>query len=155
MVKRLPEAVEDWPWGSIHCKVAGKIFVGWSRDASGAMSIGVRTTLPLQSMLVGSDPRVTIAKYVGKHGGIDIRLAPKPDWHEVEQFIVESYRIIAPKRLVKLLDAGPTVAPAKKPAARPAAPAKKPAAKKPSAKAKASGAKKPAAKKPAKAKKSA
>jgi len=34
IVKRLPETVEDWPWGSIHCKIAGKIFVGWGRDVS-------------------------------------------------------------------------------------------------------------------------
>jgi predicted DNA-binding protein (MmcQ/YjbR family) len=104
IVMRLPEAVEDWPWGSIHCKVAGKIFVGWSRDEEGIMCIGIRTSLPLQAMLVASDPRFTIAKYVGKYGGIDMRLGKKPDWAEVEQLIVDSYRIIAPKRLVKQLD---------------------------------------------------
>jgi predicted DNA-binding protein (MmcQ/YjbR family) len=142
IVKRLPEAVEDWPWGSIHCKVADKIFVGWGRDESGEMSIGIRTTLELQSMLVASDPRFSVAKYVGKYGGIDMRIGKKPNWDEVEQLIVDSYRIIAPKRLVKQLDAKlgdgsvPSAPAAKKPAA------KKPAAKKPAAK-------KPAAKKPA------
>lgn len=136
IVKRLPETVEDWPWGSIHCKVADKIFVGWGRDESGEMSIGIRTTLELQSMLVASDPRFSVAKYVGKYGGIDMRIGKKPDWDEVEHFIVESYRIIAPKRLVKQLDAQlGGAAPSGKPAA------KKPAAKKPAAK-------KPAAKKP-------
>ncbi len=105
IVKRLPEAVEDWPWGSIHCKVAGKIFVGWSRGETGEMSIGLRTTLELQSMLVASDPRFSVAKYVGKYGGIDMRIGKKPDWNEIEQLIVDSYRIIAPKRLVKTLDA--------------------------------------------------
>lgn len=114
IVKKLPEAEEDWPWGSIHCKVAGKIFVGWGRDADGVMSVGLRTTPELQSMLVKSDPRFSIAKYTGKYGGIDMRLGPKPNWAEVEQFIVESYRIIAPKRLVKLLD-GETDARAAKP----------------------------------------
>jgi hypothetical protein len=101
----LPEAVEDWPWGSIHCKVAGKIFVGWSRNEAGIMSVGFRTTIELQSMLVGTDERFTVAKYVGKYGGIDMTLGPKPDWGVVEQFIVESYRILAPKRLVRELDA--------------------------------------------------
>lgn len=105
IVKKLPGAEEDWPWGSIHCKVAGKIFVGWGRDDDGIMSVGLRTTLELQSMLVKSDRRFSIAKYSGKYGGIDMRLGPKPNWAEVEQFIVESYRIVAPKRLVKELDA--------------------------------------------------
>ena len=58
-------------------------------------------------MLVNSDPRFSIAKYVGKYGGIDMQLGKKPDWNEVEQLIVDSYRIIAPKRLVKQLDAQP------------------------------------------------
>lgn len=106
IVKKLPEAEEAWPWGSIHCKVAGKIFVGWGRNQAGEMCVGLRTTLDLQSMLVRSDPRFSIAKYSGKYGGIDMRLGKKPDWAEVEQFIVESYRIVAPKRLVKALDAG-------------------------------------------------
>jgi hypothetical protein len=101
----LPEAVEDRPWGSVHCKVAGKIFVGWARLDDGRMSLGFRVDKALQSMLVASDPRFTIAKYVGKYGGVDMVLGAKPDWGEVEQFIVGSYRIIAPKKLVKQLDA--------------------------------------------------
>ena len=145
IVKKLPEAEEDWPWGSIHCKVAGKIFVGWGRDESGTMSIGIRTTPELQSMLVQSDPRFSIAKYTGKYGGIDMRLGPKPDWAEVEHFIVESYRIIAPKRLARQLD---EPAEARPPASKPE-PATRSAKSKPvtrSAKKK-SSARRPAAKK--------
>lgn len=105
IVLTLPGAYEDRPWGSVHCKVAEKIFVGWCRLDDGDMSLGVRTTLDRQAKLVRSDPRVTAAKYVGKYGGIDVRLGPKPNWDEVERLIVESYRIIAPKKLVKELDA--------------------------------------------------
>ena len=102
---RLPGAYEDWPWGSAHCKVDGKIFVGWGRLDDGDMSVGFRVELPFQSMLVESDPRFSIAKYVGKHGGVDVRLGPRPNWREVETFIVESYRVIAKKRRVRELDA--------------------------------------------------
>jgi predicted DNA-binding protein (MmcQ/YjbR family) len=104
IVKSLPEAVEDWPWGSIHCKVADKIFVGWGRDDDGVMCIGFRTNLARQKELVRRDPRFSIAKYVGKYGGVDMRLGPRPNWTEVRHFIVESYKIMAPKRLVKVLD---------------------------------------------------
>lgn len=110
IVKKLPEAEEAWPWGSIHCKVAGKIFVGWSRDRTGVMCIGLRTTPALQATLVASDPRFSVAKYTGKYGGIDLRLGPRPNWAEVEQLIVESYRIVAPKRLARLLDEPPSSA---------------------------------------------
>jgi predicted DNA-binding protein (MmcQ/YjbR family) len=134
IVLSLPGAYEDRPWGSVHCKVAGKIFVGWGRHDDGEMEIGFRVSPELQSMLVASDPRFKIAKYVGKYGGVDMRIGPKPNWDEVEEFIVESYRIIAPKKLVKELDARRGVASAaqaKKPAAKPAAKRKtaKPAAK--------------------------
>ncbi|MCE7891213.1 MAG: MmcQ/YjbR family DNA-binding protein [Myxococcales bacterium] len=108
IVKKLPEAEEAWPWGSIHCKVAGKIFVGWSRDRTGVMCVGLRTTPALQATLVASDPRFSVAKYTGKYGGVDLRLGPRPNWAEVEQLIVESYRIVAPKRLARLLDEPPS-----------------------------------------------
>ena len=105
IVEQLPGAYEDRPWGSVHCKVAGKIFVGWGRD-DGEMSVGFKTDKQLQAMLVASDARFTVAKYVGKHGWVDMRLGGKPNWAEVETFIIDSYRMIAPKKLVKELYAG-------------------------------------------------
>src|SRR5262249_55524393 len=75
------------------------------RHDDGEMEIGFRVDRELQSMLVVSDPRFKIAKYVGKYGGVDMRLGPNPNWNEVEQFIVESYRMIAPKKRVKEFDA--------------------------------------------------
>jgi predicted DNA-binding protein (MmcQ/YjbR family) len=116
MVLELPGAYEDRPWGSVHCKVDGKIFAGWGRLEDGDMSLGIRVDKALQPMLVANDARFTVAKYVGKHGGVDMRLGPKPDWNEVESFIVESYRIIAPKRRVKELDGGVAPKAAKRPA---------------------------------------
>jgi predicted DNA-binding protein (MmcQ/YjbR family) len=130
---RLPGAYEDRPWGSVHCKVDEKIFVGWGRLGDGDMSVGFRVDTAFQSMLVANDARFSVAKYVGKHGGVDMRLGPKPDWREVETFIVESYRLIAKKSRVKELDAltarAPVAKPARKSASRKgqrAAPPKKP-----------------------------
>ena len=137
IVKTLPGAYEDRPWGEVHCKVASKIFVGWGRHEDGLMSLGFKTDKELQALLVSSDPRFTVAKYVGKHGWVNMKPGAKPNWDEVEHFIVQSYRLIAPKKLVKELDARgtPVAAPAprtkttkKKPAtAKKQATAKKPA----------------------------
>ena len=146
----LPGAVEDRPWGSVHCKVGGKIFVGWGRHDDGEMSVGFKTHKVLQSMLVASDPRFTVAAYVGKHGWVDMKPGKKPNWAEVEQFIEDSYRMIAPKRLVKELEARDAPAATKPAATKPAAtkrPARKTAAKKKTA-AKTTGSQKPATKRP-------
>jgi hypothetical protein len=105
IVLKLPGAYEDRPWGSVHCKVDGKIFVGWGRRDDGEMSIGIRVDRALQPMLVTNDRRFTIAKYSGQYGGVDMRLGSKPDWREVEKLIVESYRLVAPKRRIKELAA--------------------------------------------------
>jgi predicted DNA-binding protein (MmcQ/YjbR family) len=104
IVLKLPGAYEDRPWVSVHCKVDGKIFVGWGRLDDGEMSMGIRVDKALQPMLVATDPRFSVAKYVGQHGGVDMRLGRRPNWAEVESLIVESYRIIAPRRRLKELD---------------------------------------------------
>jgi hypothetical protein len=39
---------------------------------------------------------------------MDMKLGPRPDWAEVEQFVVQSYRIMAPKKRLKELDAAGT-----------------------------------------------
>ena len=119
IVKRLPGAYEDRPWGSVHCKVAEKIFVGWGKGEDGEMSLGFKTDKVLQAMLLSSDPRFAMAKYVGKHGWVDMRIGARPNWDELEHFIVESYKMIAPKKLVKELgergDAGKVATRVKKP----------------------------------------
>ena len=139
IVNKLPGAYEDRPWGSVHCKVDEKIFVGWARMDDGEMSIGIRVTIDDQHYLRDNDPRFTIAKYVGKYGGVDMRIGKSPDWAEVERYVVGSYRQIASKKRLKELDAmlGTTAPVAAKKAT--AAPTKKSAAKKPAL------AKKPAA----------
>jgi predicted DNA-binding protein (MmcQ/YjbR family) len=129
IVNRLPGAYEDRPWGSVHCKVDGKIFVGWGKHDDGGWSVGFKTDKELQGMLIESDRRFTMAAYVGKHGWVDMRVGDKPDFAELERFIVDSYRRIAPKKRVKELDAmAGGAAPAKKAAAKKAG-AKKPAPK--------------------------
>ncbi len=114
IVLKLPGAEEDWPWGSIHCKVDGKIFVGWCRTEEGDMSIGLRVDRAVQAKLVASDPRFSIAKYSGKYGGVDFVIGKKPDWAEVERYVVGSYRIVAPRKRVKELDAMVAGAPKKR-----------------------------------------
>jgi predicted DNA-binding protein (MmcQ/YjbR family) len=104
----LPETTEVEAWGHPTFRVADKIFAGFGNDEDGppgAVRLGVKTTMDMQAALVSSDPRFSIAKYVGKHGWISMRLgAQTVDWNEVDALIRGSYRLIAPSKLRQRLD---------------------------------------------------
>jgi predicted DNA-binding protein (MmcQ/YjbR family) len=59
----------------------------------------MKTTPELQAGLVESDPRFSIAKYVGKHGWVNMQVDERVDWSEVLALVNGSYRLIAPKAL--------------------------------------------------------
>ncbi len=135
IVLRLPGAYEDRPWGSVHCKVDGKIFTSWGKHDDGRWSVGFKTDKELQAMLIASDPRFAMADYVGKHGWVRMDVGDKPDLAELEHFIVDSFKMIAPKKRLKELEGGsaatakPGKAAAKKPASKKTAAKKKPVSK--------------------------
>lgn len=103
----LPETTEVEAWGHPTFRVAGKIFVGFSGTDEGGASLGVKTTHELQAALVSSDPRFTIAAYVGKHGWISMAIAPgaRIDWNEIEVLVHGSYRLVAPAKLAATVPA--------------------------------------------------
>ena len=90
-------------------KVRGKAFAYYQVDhhGDGRITFAVRTTLDVQQVLVSAEPeRISVSPYVGRYGWIDIDLqAWLVDWQEIAQFARESYRIVAPKSLAKLVAA--------------------------------------------------
>jgi predicted DNA-binding protein (MmcQ/YjbR family) len=153
----LPGAFEDHPWGETVAKVGGKVFVFFGTGESQDQGFGFCAKLPASGSVATMLPFVEPAGYgLGKSGWVYVKFTGgELPVAMFEEWILESYRAVAPKKLAKMLDASPTPEPtrAKEPAAKakkPAAKAKKPAAKakKPAAKAKkpAAKAKKPAAK---------
>lgn len=99
-----PETVEEFPWGHSAIKVKGKsfVFVGLEEDE---VSISVKLT---DSRELASDLPFTEPTHygLGKHGWVTAHLRPKekPPVDLILEWIGESYRAIAPKRLVKRLD---------------------------------------------------
>ena len=142
-----PEAVEEHPWGETAIKVRGKIFLALG-SGQGELKLSVK--LPQSKEFALEYPFTKPTSYgLGKSGWVSAKFPtgrPLPI-DMLKEWLDESYRAQAPKKLVKQLDGGAIAAPkpaAKKSAAKKSA-AKKSAAKKPAAK-------KPAAKKPAKKK---
>ena len=100
----MPEAEEKEAWGDPTFRVRDKIFamVGGSPDDVDA--VWCKAPAGAQGVLVGADPaRYFSPRYVGPKGWIGIRLNRGVDWDAVASHIEESYRMTAPKRLVKTM----------------------------------------------------
>ena len=108
----LPEA-EEKPFGGHTSapafRVRDKFFVMVDEDGA---TMNVKAPKGVQGILVASDPeRFFVPRYVGLIGWVGMRLdlAAEADWGEVAEMIVESYCLIAPKRLAAQVDAPPKV----------------------------------------------
>ena len=100
----LPEATEQ-PFGghvAPSFRVREKLFVTTSEDGS---HMTFKAAPGGQQALVGSDPkRFFVPAYVGNKGWVSMRLDMDHDWDEVAELIMDSYRLIAPKRLSALVE---------------------------------------------------
>lgn len=98
----LPETTEQLTWEDHPTfRVRDKIFVICSASGDG---ITVKATKDAQDALVATHPRIGVAPYVGRHGWVAVDLKGSGvDWALVEDLVVESYRLVAPKRLASLV----------------------------------------------------
>ena len=112
-----PGAYEDYPWGERVAKVKGKVFVFLGRDEEG---LGLSVKLPQSRTMALGPPFASPTGYgLGKSGWVTVEFGPKekPPLDLLKAWIEESYRAVAPKTLVKALDAGTSAAPAARRAA--------------------------------------
>lgn len=103
-----PESHEDHPWDHIAVKVRKKAFVFLSGDELYEGKLSMTVKLPVSSEMVVTLPYVEPAGYgLGRSGWVTMRLGTK-DPVDLEMFkgwIDQSFRAVAPKTLVKQLDA--------------------------------------------------
>ena len=99
----LPEAREVEAWGHPTFRAGNKIFasVGFRDDRP---CVGLKAERSDQDVLV-DDVSIFRSKYVGQHGWITVLLDGKIDWGMIEDLVLNSYRLVALKRMVKALDA--------------------------------------------------
>jgi predicted DNA-binding protein (MmcQ/YjbR family) len=100
-----PDSYEQETWDDPTFRVRSKIFVKAGRDHH-EYTIWCKARPGVQEMLVSSDQtRFFIPPYLGGRGWVGVHLGGEVDWDEVADLIEESYRLIAPKQLIKQLDA--------------------------------------------------
>ena len=101
----LPEAAEDHPWGEDVAKVGGKIFVFLGTSGPAAtrrMTVKLEESHAHALSIEGAEPT---GYGLGRSGWVTVPLqAPAIDLALLRDWVEESYRIVAPKRLVALLD---------------------------------------------------
>jgi predicted DNA-binding protein (MmcQ/YjbR family) len=108
-----PEAFEKVSWGRpVFC--APKIFVMFGGSVKGETkgeyiqyphSILVKVDDSDREALT-QDKRFFYPAYMGPSGwlGLDLKATAKVDWGEVRELVDASFRMVAPKKLIKLLD---------------------------------------------------
>jgi predicted DNA-binding protein (MmcQ/YjbR family) len=101
----LPEAHERETWGEATFRVREKIFCMHIADAD-EPALWCKAPPGSQAILVGADPRrFFVPAYVGHKGWVGMRLDKRVDWREVALLVTRSYRLTAPKKLVRKLPA--------------------------------------------------
>jgi predicted DNA-binding protein (MmcQ/YjbR family) len=99
----LPDTKETPTWGKPHFRVGEKIFAGFG-DAGGGPLAGFKLEKGHARSIL-EDSRFARAPYVGQHGWVTMDLLGVTDWEEVRALILESYRLIAPKKSLAKLGA--------------------------------------------------
>jgi predicted DNA-binding protein (MmcQ/YjbR family) len=109
----LPDAFEDFPWGELVVKVNGKVFVFLGGDAlhpPPGMSVKLSESHDQALDAPGASPT---GYGLGRAGWVSLPFgAGSPAAGVLCDWVEESYRIVAPKRVVARLDAAraPTTA---------------------------------------------
>ncbi len=99
-----PETHEEFPWGERVVKVKGKVFVFLGRDGKG---LGLSVKLPQSRLMALGLPFASPTAYgLGKSGWVTAQFGPreKPPMDLLRAWIDESYRAVAPKKLVASLE---------------------------------------------------
>ena len=107
----LPEAVCTSTGDHAAFSVRDKKF-GYYLDnhhGDGIISVCFRTESGQNKVLLGADnARFYSPAYIGPRGWVGLRLdVGEIDWDEVADFLTDSYRLAAPRRLVAQLDQSP------------------------------------------------
>ena len=106
----LPEAHEVEAWGAPTFRVRNKLFAMFAaagnHHGDGRSGVWCKAAPGNQELMVRLAPtKFFVPPYVGPSGWVGIYLDGDVDWPEVAELLEDSYRLIAPKKLVKALEA--------------------------------------------------
>jgi hypothetical protein len=105
----LPECALEQAGGQHHTIAVNGKRLGWhlvDHHGDGRVALTVRVPKGENEALVAEDPdRFFMPPYVARHGYVGYYLdTVEVDWDEVRELLADAYRLVAPRRLVRLLD---------------------------------------------------
>ena len=105
----LPEAHEVEAWGAPTFRVKNKIFAMYSagntHHGKGRNGVWLKAALGDQARMVAAAPDCFfVPPYVGPSGWIGVWLDGVVQWEDVAEFVKDSFRLVAPKRLATEFD---------------------------------------------------
>ena len=106
----LPEAHEVEAWGEPTFRVRNKLFAMYAaphnHHGGGRPAVWCKAAPGNQALMVRAEPeRYFVPPYVGPSGWVGVWLDRNPDWSEVKELMMDSYRLVAPKKLAAQLKA--------------------------------------------------
>ena len=102
----LPEATEVIAHGrpTFRC---GKIFAYYGGSVKGGDMMDTSLLFkpdPTEAHALSDDARFFVPAYVGAYGWLGVDLSRAPDWDEVAELLDASFRLVAPRKLIRGLD---------------------------------------------------
>jgi predicted DNA-binding protein (MmcQ/YjbR family) len=101
----LPEFAEVEAWGHPTFRAGKKMFAAFGEGVEGqeGLSLGVKVGFDRQEQLL-KDPRFYPTPYAAHQGWVSLKIDDATDWSEVKRLLIEAYRQVALKRMLKVLD---------------------------------------------------
>lgn len=105
----LPEAHEVEAWGEPTFRVRNKMFAmfaGADRHGGGRHAVWIKAAPGAQAHMVDAAPKAFfVPPYMGPSGWVGVWLEGALDWDGVAELLRDGYRLVAPRRLLSVLDA--------------------------------------------------
>lgn len=105
----LPEAHEVIAWGEPTFRVRNKMFATYAsagnHHGAGRPAVWLKAAPGNQALMVEAEPkRFFRPPYVGPSGWIGVWLDGRVRWGQLEELLLDGYRLVAPKRLLTRLE---------------------------------------------------
>ena len=111
---KLRKIIEAWPETSEKLSHGAPTWWGGRKTfatlhdnhhGDGRLALWIKSTFDIQDDLVAMNPKLFfVPPYVGPSGWIGVQLDGSADWGIIESLLEDGYRLVVPKRALKLLD---------------------------------------------------